>query len=597
MARSGSRKHSAALIGVAASAVGVVAVVAGGSALMSGVIGPKGAGYHAKTLCSGVFVAGRDPADVLASDLGRFWYVQGAVDRAARTATASVFGFGLTTAVHRDGLGCTLARGVTPEQLRAAAPAVPPPRDTADLPWPTGDVGAEPTPLPHTDVDALYAAIDAAFAEPAGGPARRTRAVVVLQRGQLVAERYGEGFTADTPLLGWSMAKSVTAALIALAADDGLLDVSAPAGLPEWASPGDPRAEITIDQLLRMSSGLSFSEVYGAFGDATHMLFVAPSAADFAAQSALGAAPDTVWSYSSGTTNLLQRVLRRSVGEERYPSFPRRALFDRIGMRSAVIEPDASGDFVGSSFLYATARDWARFGLLHLQDGTWEGERVLPSGWVAYATTPTQAAPRGEYGAQWWLNAGAKGDPADRRWPSLPTDAYDASGFEGQNVLVVPSRDAVIVRLGLSPDREGWDFDAFAAAVLAALPDVPPAHARLDAEVAGEGPVDRAAYAHLGDAPWERGAPAIVRQDWDEVVADHPELVGDAREARWTGHPDGRRVVLRLERGVVVVEDPDRATLALLVALSDALDARVSTDQGRYWIADPQAPGGVREAP
>jgi CubicO group peptidase (beta-lactamase class C family) len=583
-------------IAVLGSAALVLTAVIAGSSLLSLVIGPKGAGYHAKILCSGVFVAGRAEADVLAQDLGRFWYVQGAVDPAARTATSSLYGFGSSTAVYREGLGCTLARGRTVEALRDTAPTIPAPRDTAALPWPTGDVGAGPTPLPGTDIEALDRALEAAFSDPPGGPPRRTRAVVVLQGGQIVAERYAPGFTEDTPLLGWSMAKSVTATLVGLAAADGALDVSAPTGLPAWSGEGDPRAAITVDQLLRMSSGLGFSEVYGAFGDATHMLFVAPSAADYAADSPLAAPPDSVWSYSSGTTNVLQRVLRRAVGDEAYPGFPRAALFDRIGMRSAVFEPDASGDFVGSSFLYATAREWARFGLLHLQDGTWEGERVLPEGWVAYVTTPTPPAPRGEYGAQWWLNAGDPANPDDRRWPSLPRDAYDASGFEGQNVLVVPSRDVVIVRLGLTPDRVGWDFDAFAASILDALPDVPPAEARLVADVPDEEPVDRAAYAHLGDAPWQDGAPAIVRQDWDDLVDERSDLEAGPTGARWTGHPTGAEVTLRFDRGVLVADTPDRATLRLLVELADLLDARVSTDQGVYWVEDARAPGGVRPA-
>lgn len=575
-------------IGLGVGAVVALGVGAGGY-LLSAVIAPKGAGYHAKILCSGVFVAQRPEEQVIAVDLGRLWYVQGQVDRAAQTATSSLYGLGSATAVYRQGLGCTLARGTTAEALRAEAPSVPAARDTAGLPWPTGDLGAEPSPLPETDVQALSAAVAAGFANPEWN----TRAVVVVQSGSIVAERYAEGFDATTPLTGWSMTKSVTSTLIGIAAGEGHLDISQPAGLPEWSD--DARAQLTVDQLLRMSSGLDFSEVYGAFGDATHMLFVAPSTVAYAARSPLAHEPDAVWSYSSGTSNLLQRILRRAVGEESYHAYPRTALFDRIGMRSAVIEPDAGGDFVGSSFMYATARDWARFGLLHVQDGTWEGERLLPEGWVTYATAPTEAAPRGEYGAQWWLNAGSPDDSQDRRWPELPLDAYDASGFEGQNVLVVPSRDVVIVRLGLSPDREVWNFGAFAAGVLRALPEAAPVETRLKSEVADVQPVDRAVYVHLGAQPWAEGAPSIVDQDWAELVRERQDLVDDPHGVRWTSHPSDRPVLLRLERGVVAAPEPDWPTLALLLELADALDGRVTGDLGARYMADPASPTGVRE--
>lgn len=571
-----------ALVGSAGVAL---AALVGGVVWVNASIAPKGAGYYAKVLCSGVFVSGRPAAQVQGVDLGRFWYVQGGVDAQERTATASMFGLGQTTAVHRDGLGCTLARGTTAQALRQQAPDLPAPRPTRDLPWPTGDQGIPDIAPPP----ALQTALDQAFAEGTG-----SRAVVVVHGGELVAERYAPGFSADTPLLGWSMTKSVTSTLIGLAADQGHLDIADPAPVTAWSTASDPRSAITTDQLLRMSSGLAFSEVYGAFGDATHMLFVAPSAADYAAQSVLGAEPDSAWSYSSGTTNVLQRILRTSVGDEAYLAYPRRALFDPIGMHSAVIEPDAAGDFVGSSFMYATARDWARFGLLHLQDGTWQGERLLPEGWVEYATTPTPAAPRGEYGAQWWLNAGAPDDPADRRWPSVPVDAFDASGFEGQNVLVVPSRDVVIVRLGLSPDRENWDFDAFAGAVLDALPERPAVSARLDTELPDEAPLDRAAYAYLGEVPWDPEAASILPEDWAALVAERADLEPDPHGVRWTAHPSGRPVLLRLERGVIVATAPDRATVGLLLRIADPLDARVSGDQGTHFVQDSEAPGGVR---
>jgi CubicO group peptidase (beta-lactamase class C family) len=227
--------------------------------------------------------------------------------------------------------------------------------------------------------------------------------------------------------------------------------------------------------LLRMSSGLEFEEVYGPLSDATAMLFERHSSAHVAMAKPLAVAPDTVWSYSSGTSNVLAWIVRETVEREggwsAYASFPRRVLFDPIGMSSAVMEPDPSGTFVASSFMLATARDWARFGLLHLHDGVWQGRRILPEGWAAYVATATAAAPIGEYGAQWWTNAGAPGNASERRFPSAPTDAYQASGYQGQAVIVIPSREVVIVRMGMTHDREVLDLDGVIARVLAALPE------------------------------------------------------------------------------------------------------------------------------
>lgn len=202
------------------------------------------------------------------------------------------------------------------------------------------------------------------------------------------------------------------------------------------------------------------------------MLFASPDAASFAASKPLACAPDECWSYSSGTSNLVARIVRRAVEEagEDVPGFPRRELFDPLGVTSAVIETDASGTWVGSSFSLATARDWARLGQLYLQDGVWKGRRILPEGWVDYSVTPTPKAPDGIYGAHFWLNAGAPGDASSRPWPDLPSDLYRMSGYQGQSVVVVPSREAVIVRLGLSQDPSTWNLGELLERVLASLP-------------------------------------------------------------------------------------------------------------------------------
>ncbi len=427
------------------------------------VVGPRGSGFHAKVLCSGVFVSGRDPDAVRGSELERFWYLQGEVDREAGAVTSSTLGFASTTAVHREGVGCTLANGSTPEQLRENPPSVPDLDPASPLPT-AEDLSPEVR-------EALKNALDAAFSEPAPERRRNTRAVVVLHRGRLVAEAYAEGFGPGTPLAGWSMAKSVTGTLVGIAAAETQLDPEDPAPVPEWHEPEDPRGNITVDHLLRMSSGLDFDETYTGFGDVTHMLFAAPSAGGYAARSPLSHPPGSRWYYSSGTTNILSRMLKHRLGMDTYHRFPHEKLFGPIGMTSAVIEPDPSGTYVGSSFMYATARDWARLGQLYLQNGRWKGRQVVPGTWVEYATTPAPADEQGHYGAHWWLNRGPPEDPSARPFPSLPRDLYRAAGFEGQQVMVVPSREAVIVRLGMTPDESALNLNRTVRRILDALPD------------------------------------------------------------------------------------------------------------------------------
>jgi CubicO group peptidase (beta-lactamase class C family) len=267
------------------------------------------------------------------------------------------------------------------------------------------------------------------------------------------------------------MAKSASAALAGVVVAEGKFALERPIQLAAWG-PGDARAAITLAQLLRMSSGLAFDESYSnPLSDVVYMLSGTGDAAGFAAAKPLAHPPGAHFAYASGTTNVLMLAIREAIADDRsYLAFPRRALFERIGMASALMEPDASGTFVGSSLMFATARDWARFGLLALREGMWNGQRVLPAGWVKFMTTPAPAAPEGEYAGHWWLKLRPNRGAAARA-PLLPPDAFHAAGHGGQHVTVVPSRDAVIVRLGHAVDRGAWDQDAFAAGVLATLGD------------------------------------------------------------------------------------------------------------------------------
>ena len=300
-----------------------------------------------------------------------------------------------------------------------------------------------------------------------------TRAVIVVHDGKLIGERYAPGFDKNMPLLGWSMSKSVTNALVGILVRQGKLRVREPAPVPEWQKAGDPRKSITLDQLMRMSSGLKFDETYEPLHDVTNMLYRSYDFAAYAADKPLDTEPDGKWVYSSGTANIIARIVRRTAEKDypRYYDFLRKELFEKVGMHSAVAEPDPSGTFVGSSYMFATPRDWARFGFLYLQDGLWGEERVLPEGWVKYSTTPTPKAPQGQYGALFWLNAGTEANPKDRLWPSAPTDAFFAKGYQEQYVVIIPSKKLVIVRFGATSVRAAWDMDDFISRVTAALPD------------------------------------------------------------------------------------------------------------------------------
>ncbi|UII30863.1 beta-lactamase family protein [Fulvivirga ulvae] len=429
-------------------------------------------GYGAKNLCSCTYVSGRTPESVIKNELGAFPLSLGTfrIDQSDSSAHGEVFGLAAKKAIYRKGLGCTLISEINESEMRSLEYKLPDSiitlSDTVD--WPLG------TTIPDSvnsaiNMKALKKAVGKAFQEPDKEHPQNTRAVVVIHDGKLILEQYADGYDSTTPQMGWSMTKSVTNALISLLIKDGKLHLYQPAPIELWKAEGDARGIITIDHLLRMSSGLEWEEEYSGPSSATNMLFKQADMGVFAAGFPLENPPDTKWYYSSGTSNILSLIVRQNVNSDYY-SFAYERLFNKLGMTSAVIEPDASGVYVGSSYMYATPRDWAKFGLLYLNDGVWNGERILPEGWVKYSSTPTPGAKRGEYGAHFWLNAGAVGDPSDRWYPDAPTDIFSMNGFEGQRVFIVPSKKAVIVRLGLTK-RGDFDFNEFLKEVLNTLPD------------------------------------------------------------------------------------------------------------------------------
>lgn len=431
---------------------------------------PVMAGMAAKTLCSCVFVAGRTPESVVQKELQVFPGLADAdtfINEEDSAVSATILGT-TSTAIFRRGLGCTLLAQADESEVRSQKINIagPPVLNQDSLPWPTGNLIIDSLPKGIKN-DILIKTLDEAFFEQDRSKPMNSLAVVVVYDGKIIAERYAPGFYHDSRLMGWSMTKSITNALIGILVKEGKLRTDEPAPIEEWQN--DDRKNITLNNLLQASSGLKWSESYFVPTSTFHKMFIhSDDKAAYAREMKLTDEPGKHFVYSSGTTLILSGIVRQTVGDESYYKFPYEQLFYKIGMNQAIMEPDASGTFVGSSYCYASARDWARFGLLYLNDGMWNGERILPEGWVKYTTTPGPAAEMGEYGAQWWLNAGAKNYANHRRYPTLPADAYWADGFEEQFVMVIPSKKLVIARLGIS--HHGFDFEKLVSEIISALP-------------------------------------------------------------------------------------------------------------------------------
>lgn len=406
-------------------------------------------GYGAKNMCSNIFISGRSADDIKTNELADFPLSLGSyeVNMQDSSVTGSVFGLAKRTAIYRSGLGATLLNGISKEDFyKQPRPHNVDIASPADSVWPAGSLMNDTT-FTGIDKRAIEIALDSAFSEPGKEKNRRTRAVVIVYNGKIIAERYANGYNKNTKLIGWSMSKSITNALIGILVKDGKLNLDAPAPVAEWQN--DERKKITLKNLMQMSSGLRWEENYKKPSDATNMLYKEKDMGAFAMRAPAEYTPNTVFNYSSGTSNILAHIIRQSIPAAEYLNFPAARLFSKTGMRSAVLEADAGGTFVGSSYSFATARDWAKFGQLFLNDGVWNGERIFPEGWTKFSTTPATTHPKGMYGAQWWLNAGAPGNSANRAYPDVPTDCFWADGYEGQYVWVIPSKKLVVVRLAL----------------------------------------------------------------------------------------------------------------------------------------------------
>jgi CubicO group peptidase (beta-lactamase class C family) len=419
-------------------------------------------GYGAKSLATAVFVAGRDPQMVKMTDLDYsiVKYTQSVVDYKNKSVTTSFWGIAKQTAIYREGFGCCLIGDLPADSLRLStfSPPIEKLKGLWRFPWPVGD-HLKDTIFPEIDTTKLKLAIDAAFDTPSEYK-KRTAAVVVLYKGELIAEKYNKaiGITTDTKIWGWSMTKSIMNAMAGVLTKQGRLNVNAIAPVSQWSN--DNRRNITINDLMHMSSGLKWDENYSDISSATKMLYRSANGYESAIDVPYQKKPGTEWKYSSGSTIILSGIMRQLIGNDlAYYEFPYREIFNKIGITSMIIETDAAGNFVGSSYSYATARDWARFGLLYYNDGIWKGDTILPQGWVAYTRRPA-LVPASNYGAQFWLNL-------SKKLPDIPEDMYSCNGHRGQRIFIIPSRKLVVVRLGFSED--GFNHNEFLKGILAAI--------------------------------------------------------------------------------------------------------------------------------
>ena len=393
------------------------------------------AGYSAKSTASSVFLAKRSLAftDQNDNNFSPVHLAADAVDLEKKTATSSVLGLLTRKAIMREGLGSVL----TLTEADETAPYLVPKRSKTKnhtKPYPYGSAAPKDTVFTNIDYERVETSVNSIFGSD------QTRAVVVLYKDHIISEKYSQGFDASSRILGWSMTKSILSTVFGVLAHQKKINIQDKAPVASWQD--DARKEITIHHLLQMNSGLEWDENYDEISDATKMLFLERDMTKMQAEKPLVGKPNESWYYSSGTTNLLSGILRSQFeSHQAYLDFWYTDLIDKIGMHSMILEADLAGNYVASSYAWATARDWAKLGLLYLHNGNWNGEQLFSKDWVAYATTPTPTS-EGSYGAQFWLNT-------EKQFKDVPKSMYYADGYQGQRVYIFPDQEMVIVRFGL----------------------------------------------------------------------------------------------------------------------------------------------------
>ena len=402
--------------------------------------------FSAKSIASGHFIDSRSQEMIEKgdNDIDMIDLAKNKIEAMGKFAVASVYGLKERKAIYREGLGVTLIN----EDFDVTKPYLVPKRTKLNnkLSFPYGNNEHKDTVFSNVDYTKLNAAVANAF-DAKGQIKKRTRSLLVIYKDKIIAEKYDTGFDKNSKILGWSMTKSITATMFGILEKQGKFDIDDPAPIPEWAN--DKRKLITTNDLLHMNSGLQWVEDYNTISDVTKMLFQAEDMTRAQLEKPAEYKPNMRWNYSSGTTNLLSGILRKQFKtHQEYLNFWYTDLIDKIGMNSMVIETDMAGNYIGSSYGWATTRDWSKFGLLYLHKGNWNGEQIFNENWAKYVATPTNRS-EGRYGAHFWLNAGGN-------FRDVPRDMYYCSGFQGQMVAIIPSLDLVVVRMGL---KEGPEFD------------------------------------------------------------------------------------------------------------------------------------------
>lgn len=430
---------------------------------------PIGNGYAAKNICSGFFISQIEPERLIdqyiapqIEPLPLLLTID--IDEEARIVHVEDKIFKKTFAAdayYREGFGCTLLHSATPEELDNQLPPLLSYSLPQQLDWPLGSAGPNRN-LSQIEYGSIDAAIDAAFEENEK-QTRNTMAIAVIYGDQLIAEKYASGIDKNTPFIGWSMSKSFTSTLIGLLQDRRLIDIEQPAAVPEWHN--TPSAGITIKHLLHMASGKEwFEESRGPNHDQGFILHRTEDFAGFYIKQPQAAEPGTTYNYSTGSTSLLARLAQDTLGGSLSDTyyFMQDALFQKINITSAELEYDTAGQPAGGSYLWLTARDWARLGLLYLNRGDWFGNQVLSEEWIDFALAPSSSNP--EYGAQIWLNT------QQRIWPSLPENSFGFLGHQEQRVIVVPDYQLVVVRLGFTFEGGVDDTENLIRSIIQALP-------------------------------------------------------------------------------------------------------------------------------
>ncbi len=421
--------------------------------------------FAAKGMCSSVFLANKTPGRTEAEDLSFFPInlAKNSVDYNEKSVTSTVFGLAKRKAIFRKGHGAVIVLNTPAEELLKSEFNIPSPGYAQDtLPWPKGDIVADTLPE-GVDFKRLQALLDTCIDKPGEAPYKKTLGIAIVYKNQLIAERYLHGYNYKTLFHGWSMTKSVTGAWAGILAARGKLDRNKPVSVEQWKS--DERKSISLKNVMQMCTGLDWYENYFTISDATVMLMQSEDMLAAVIDNPLKYPPGTHWNYSSGDANLLSGIIRKTINDDKkYHSSIYEDLLYPAGMLNTRVETDASGLFVASSYSYGSTRDWARFGLLFLNDGIFAGDTILPVEWIDFMKSPATPS-GGRYAGTFWL----KESNPENALSDAPEDIFFADGFLGQRVYIIPSKNLVVARMGYG--YSNFSFNNFLKAIISTLPE------------------------------------------------------------------------------------------------------------------------------